>query len=101
MVAGLAEDVTDQHVAQEESARLAALTRENPSPVLQCDPEGKPLHVNPAAEQVCLELGLHDIYELLPPDHDQLIRAALEYASSPDVDVPDADARKLGLPGAR
>ena len=30
-VAGLAEDITDQHTAQEKSARLAALTRENPN----------------------------------------------------------------------
>ena len=77
-VAGLAEDVTEQHLAHEETGRLAAITRENPNPVLQCDTAGKPLHVNPAAEQVCVELGLSDIYDLLPPNHDQLVRSAVE-----------------------
>jgi diguanylate cyclase (GGDEF)-like protein/PAS domain S-box-containing protein len=77
-VAGIGEDITEQQTAHEHSVRMAALTRENPNPVLQCGPEGEPLRANPAAEQVCFELGLHDIAELLPPNHEQLVRSTLE-----------------------
>ncbi|MBW3628891.1 MAG: EAL domain-containing protein [Gemmatimonadetes bacterium] len=89
-IAGMAEDVTDRQAAEEHSVRLAALTRENPNPVLQCDADGRPLNANPAAEQVCFELGLGDIMEILPPNHEQLVHSTLDTGEGlqhVDVDV--------------
>ena len=73
-----ARDVTGRKRAEEESGRLAALSRKNPSPVLQCDANGVPLHVNPAAEKVSRELGFDSVRGLLPRNHEQLVRSTLE-----------------------
>jgi diguanylate cyclase (GGDEF)-like protein/PAS domain S-box-containing protein len=89
---GFVQDVTDHYLAEEESQRLAALSRENPNPVLQCDAAGRPLHVNPAAEQVCFELGFVDVMDLLPSNHEQLVRAMLEKEEAvQNVDVSVGD----------
>jgi diguanylate cyclase (GGDEF)-like protein/PAS domain S-box-containing protein len=67
---------------QEESTRLAALSRENPNPVLQCDSQGAPVHVNPAAERVARELGVAGVRDLLPENHEQLVTAILGTVTS-------------------
>jgi diguanylate cyclase (GGDEF)-like protein/PAS domain S-box-containing protein len=71
-------DVSERLRVQEESMRLAALSRENPNPVLQCDATGAPVHVNPAAERVTQELGLGEVRDLLPANHEQLVRSILD-----------------------
>jgi diguanylate cyclase (GGDEF)-like protein/PAS domain S-box-containing protein len=71
-------DITERRGAEEESLRLAALSRENPNPVLQCDAAGVPLHVNPAAERTRRALQRPDVTALLPPNHAQLVRTSLE-----------------------
>lgn len=79
-VAGLvlnSRDVTERKQAELEIVRLAALSRENPNPVLECDEHGEPIHVNPAAERIWRELGLEGISGLLPENHPQLVRTSL------------------------
>jgi diguanylate cyclase (GGDEF)-like protein/PAS domain S-box-containing protein len=71
-------DVSERKRVQEESLRLAALSRENPSPVLECDAAGVPMHVNPAALRVTEELGLRAVRDMLPENHEQLVRSVLE-----------------------
>jgi diguanylate cyclase (GGDEF)-like protein/PAS domain S-box-containing protein len=70
-------EISERRRAQEEVMRLAALSRENPNPVLQCDASGSPVHVNPAAEHLTQELGLAGVRDLLPENHEQLVRAIL------------------------
>jgi diguanylate cyclase (GGDEF)-like protein/PAS domain S-box-containing protein len=71
-------DVSERQRVQEESTRLAALSRENPNPVLQCDATGAPVHVNPAAERVTQEMGLSEVRDLLPANHEQLVESILQ-----------------------
>ncbi len=71
-------DMSERQRVQEESTRLAALSRENPNPVLQCDATGAPVHVNPAAERVTQELGLEHVRDLLPANHEQLVESILQ-----------------------
>jgi diguanylate cyclase (GGDEF)-like protein/PAS domain S-box-containing protein len=70
-------DLTERRRVEEEVVRLAALARENPNPVLECDALGNPVHVNPAAEQISRQLGVRDVTGLLPRNHQQLVQSAL------------------------
>jgi diguanylate cyclase (GGDEF)-like protein/PAS domain S-box-containing protein len=74
----VARDVTEWKRSEEENLRLAALSLENPNPVLECGADGRPLHSNPAAEQVARELQLSAVTGLLPSNHAQLVQTALE-----------------------
>jgi diguanylate cyclase (GGDEF)-like protein/PAS domain S-box-containing protein len=81
VVAGMvinSRDITDRKRAETEIVRLAALSRENPNPVLECDEQGRSLHVNPAAERISRDLGAESISGLLPDNHLHLVRASLE-----------------------
>jgi diguanylate cyclase (GGDEF)-like protein/PAS domain S-box-containing protein len=71
-------DVTEWKRSEEENLRLAALSLENPNPVLECAADGRPLHANPAAEQVARELQLNAVTGLLPVNHAQLVQTALQ-----------------------
>ncbi|HET8655643.1 MAG TPA: EAL domain-containing protein [Longimicrobiaceae bacterium] len=71
-------DITERKRAEEENLRLAALSRENPNPVLECDADGRPVHVNPAAESISRELGMSSVRGILPEDHAQRVHAALQ-----------------------
>jgi diguanylate cyclase (GGDEF)-like protein/PAS domain S-box-containing protein len=70
-------DITERKQAEVEILRLAALSRENPNPVLECGADGEPLHVNPAAERTWRELDLSGIRELLADNHEHLVRTSL------------------------
>jgi diguanylate cyclase (GGDEF)-like protein/PAS domain S-box-containing protein len=74
----VARDVTEWKRSEEENLRLAALSLENPNPVLECAADGRPLHANPAAEQVARELKLNSVTGLLPTNHAQLVQTALQ-----------------------
>ncbi|HET7275644.1 MAG TPA: EAL domain-containing protein [Longimicrobiaceae bacterium] len=71
-------DVTQRVRAEEENARLAAFSRENPSPILESDGEGNLLHVNPAAQRITEEIGEIDVMALLPDNHRQLVQTCLQ-----------------------
>ncbi|HET6764860.1 MAG TPA: EAL domain-containing protein [Longimicrobiaceae bacterium] len=70
-------DVSERRRAEQETARLAAFARENPSPILECDAGGTPRYVNPAGDRLVAELGLRTPAELLPDEHAALVHACL------------------------
>jgi diguanylate cyclase (GGDEF)-like protein/PAS domain S-box-containing protein len=76
-VIGLVHDVTERVRAEEENQRLAAFLRAAPGPALECDPAGRVVFVNPAAERMTGELGLPRPAALLPGGHADLVRGAL------------------------
>ncbi len=76
-IIGTLVDVSQRVRAEAENARLAAFSRENPNPILECDAEGALLHVNPAARRVAGELGLADVHALLPENHSELVESCL------------------------
>jgi diguanylate cyclase (GGDEF)-like protein/PAS domain S-box-containing protein len=85
-------DVTERKRAELEIVRLAALSRENPNPVLECDAAGRSLHVNPAAERIWKELSLPGIEGLLPENHRELVKTSLENGQGfQNVDVTVGD----------
>jgi len=45
-------DVTARRRGDQQALRLAAIPRESPNPVLECDPEGNVLYANPATRHV-------------------------------------------------
>jgi diguanylate cyclase (GGDEF)-like protein len=77
-VIAVARDISDRKQAEAESERLAALSRENPNPVLECDATGRPVHVNPAAAAAARELGVESVAGMLPQDHEHLVKQSLE-----------------------
>lgn len=76
-VIAVGRDISERKRAEAESERLAALSRENPNPVLECDASGRPVHINPAARAAADELGLESIEGLLPANHPELVRQVL------------------------
>jgi diguanylate cyclase (GGDEF)-like protein/PAS domain S-box-containing protein len=70
-------DVTDRRRVEEENLRLAAIPRETPNPVLECDAAGRVAYANPAARAAADGAGVA-VDGLLPPAHPQLVRTALE-----------------------
>jgi diguanylate cyclase (GGDEF)-like protein/PAS domain S-box-containing protein len=78
LAVGMVEDVTERHRTREENERLAAFVREAPHPVLECDAAGRVLFRNPAAARLEAEAGPRGAAALLPPNHAQLTRTALE-----------------------
>ena len=77
-VMAVGRDISERKRAEAERERLAALSRENPNPVLECDASGRPVHLNPAAEAAVRDLGLESIESLLPQNHPELVGHALE-----------------------
>ncbi len=53
------------------------LPHTNPNPVLCCDPRGGVVFVNPAAADLCTDLGCSSPGSMLPPDHGQRIHRCL------------------------
>jgi diguanylate cyclase (GGDEF)-like protein/PAS domain S-box-containing protein len=70
-------DITDRRRREEQVRRLAAIPHESPNPILECDLEGNPIYVNPAAQALLAELRLDDALRLLPADHVQLVRGCV------------------------
>ncbi len=78
--------------AEEAVARLASFPTENPNPVLETDPEGNVLYVNPSGERLLEHLGLDLFADFLPLEHREIVRTCLEtgQSGSPiEVDVGD------------
>ncbi|HEX5727582.1 MAG TPA: EAL domain-containing protein [Longimicrobiaceae bacterium] len=75
-VVGVVADVTERKRAEEESRRLAAFSRENPNPVLECDRAGRVTYANPATGHHLAEVGC-ELEGFLPAGHDHLVRTAL------------------------
>jgi diguanylate cyclase (GGDEF)-like protein/PAS domain S-box-containing protein len=71
-------DITGRRQAEEETRRMAAFARENPNPILECDPAGAVVWMNAAGERLVAELGLGGPEWLLPHDHASLARQAAE-----------------------
>lgn len=57
---------------------LAAMPRENPSPIMRCTSSGHIEFANPACIKLCTELKLEDPANLLPDQHMQLIEHVLQ-----------------------
>jgi diguanylate cyclase (GGDEF)-like protein/PAS domain S-box-containing protein len=81
---GLVKDLTERKAAEaalraseQENARLAALSRENPNPVLECGADGRPRNANPAAARISQELRV-PIEGLLPEAHARLTAMVLQ-----------------------
>ena len=68
-VVGILTDVTERKRAEDESRRLAAIPRESPSPMLECEPGGAVRYANPAALRLADELGVRLECDLLPEQH--------------------------------
>ncbi|HEX2205494.1 MAG TPA: EAL domain-containing protein [Longimicrobium sp.] len=84
-------DDTDRRRAEEETRRLAAFPRESPTPVLECDREGRVLYANPATGHLLAELGT-GLDGFLPRNHAMLARSAFDQAlvmRTVEVDVDD------------
>jgi diguanylate cyclase (GGDEF)-like protein/PAS domain S-box-containing protein len=73
---GMLEDVTEHRRTVEENARLAAVVRESPNPVVECGPGGEALFLNPAALGL-VEASGGPLERLLPANHAQLVRGGL------------------------
>ncbi|HKP75997.1 MAG TPA: EAL domain-containing protein, partial [Longimicrobiaceae bacterium] len=72
--------------------RLAAIPRESPNPVLECDAEGNVLYANPATRHVLAEIGAPLEGGFLPRNHRQLVASALATGQpmrTVEVDVDD------------
>jgi diguanylate cyclase (GGDEF)-like protein/PAS domain S-box-containing protein len=85
-------DVTARRHGDQQALRLAAIPRESPNPVLECDPEGNVLYANPATRHVLAEVGgtLEDGF--LPRNHRGLVASALQHGQpmrTVEVDVDD------------
>lgn len=72
-------DVTELQRAEGDNLRLAALTRDNPYPVLQVDAAGFVVMRNPATERLLTDFSV-DLTDILPPNHLDLVRSCLESA---------------------
>jgi len=87
-----AHEVTARRRAEDAAARLAAFTRESPSPVVECDTAGNVLYANPAAQHLVAEVGAALEQGLLPRNHRELVRAAVAHGHALrtiEVDVDD------------
>ncbi|HET6232480.1 MAG TPA: EAL domain-containing protein [Longimicrobiaceae bacterium] len=67
-------DVTERKRAEAESVRLAAIPRENPYPIVECDAQARIVYLNPSAERLLAELGAEGAHEILPGAHALLVR---------------------------
>ncbi|MEX2571843.1 MAG: EAL domain-containing protein [Gemmatimonadota bacterium] len=74
----LLQDVTARKEAEEENLRLAALSRENPNPILECGASGEPIRYNEAVARMVELLCLPGPRSLLPQDHAALVTSCLE-----------------------
>ncbi|HEX9935862.1 MAG TPA: EAL domain-containing protein [Longimicrobium sp.] len=70
-------DVTARRRNDQQQLRLAAIPRESPNPVLECDAQGNVVYANPATGHVLAEVGTPLEGGFLPRNHRQLIAAAL------------------------
>ena len=75
-------DITARMQAEEENLRLAAIPRQNPNPILECDLDGDVLFVNPAGERLLAELGAAGPERILPPGHAAIARRCAEGTES-------------------
>ncbi|HEX8245425.1 MAG TPA: diguanylate cyclase, partial [Longimicrobium sp.] len=88
----VAHDVTELRRAEEQTLRLAAIPREAPHPVLECDRDGNVLYANPATRHVLAEVGAPLEDGFLPHNHRHLVAAALAHGQpmrTVEVDVDD------------
>ncbi|HSU15275.1 putative bifunctional diguanylate cyclase/phosphodiesterase [Longimicrobium sp.] len=88
----VAHDVTELRRAEDEALRLAAIPREAPNPVLECDRDGNVVYANPATRHVLAEVGTPLEDGFLPRNHRQLVAAALAHGQpmrTVEVDVDD------------
>ncbi|HEX8392074.1 MAG TPA: EAL domain-containing protein [Longimicrobium sp.] len=67
-------DVTDRRRRDDQIRRLASIPEQSPNPILECDLAGQPQYVNPAAERLIMDMRLDGPAELLPRDHEALVR---------------------------
>jgi diguanylate cyclase (GGDEF)-like protein/PAS domain S-box-containing protein len=88
----VAHDVTELRRMEDQAMRLAAIPRESPNPVLECDREGNVVYANPATRHVVAEVGTPLEDGFLPRNHRQLVAAALAHGQpmrTVEVDVDD------------
>jgi len=77
-VVGFGVDVTLLRAAEEENARLASIPHESPQPIMSADSAGEIVYANPAARGIAEQIGLEVLDELLPADHEEIVRKCLE-----------------------
>ncbi|MCI0591519.1 MAG: ATP-binding protein [Gammaproteobacteria bacterium] len=74
-----------KHTAK--NPRVPAFFKDNPNPVLSCDPDGIITYVNPAARRIAKRLGHPNIETLLPHNHSELVQTAFAKKKSCTVDI--------------
>lgn len=65
----------------DENSRLAAITRENPNPVIECDDQGRITYENPAARKLMWQHSV-ELMDLLPQGHHDIITNCLKGSCS-------------------
>jgi diguanylate cyclase (GGDEF)-like protein/PAS domain S-box-containing protein len=88
----VAHDVTELRRAEEQAMRLAAIPRESPGPVLECDRDGNVVYANPATRHILAEIGATLEQGFLPRNHHHLVAAALAHGQpmrTVEVEVDD------------
>jgi diguanylate cyclase (GGDEF)-like protein/PAS domain S-box-containing protein len=86
-------DITARRNTEAANARLAALPRYSPYPILECDANGSPIYINPATQAV-LRLAQAELGALLPANHGAIVRACLA-SGEPTADVDGELAGRL------
>ena len=70
-------DITDRKNAEESIRKLAAFPQFNPNPILEFTAEGTLSYFNKAAKELSLSFGQENIWDILPPDTVDILRACL------------------------
>jgi two-component system, cell cycle sensor histidine kinase and response regulator CckA len=85
-LSGTLTDITDRKLAEGQIQKLAAFPQLSPNPVLEFAPDGALTYANDAAQEIVKSLGKQDLFAILPPHPEALVRECLATGQ-----------RKLGL----
>jgi PAS domain S-box-containing protein len=76
-MAGSMTDITEYKRIQEETLHLAAFPKHDPNPVLACDQFGHLIYMNPATQELLIQLGYRQPEDLLPENHRKIVSNCL------------------------
>ena len=76
LMAGVLAKILRKLRMDEENVRLASIPRENPDPIIECNPDGSINYENPAAKALMWQHDL-DVNDLLPANHKDIIETCM------------------------